>query len=125
MIKNYRDLVVWQKSITLVTDIYVLTRQFPNSEVYGLASQMQRAAVSVPSNIAEGYERKYSGDFSRFLSIASGSVAELETQLVIAINLGYLSQEMASGVQSLADEVSKMLYSLSNKVKEHPAQPTK
>ena len=79
----------------------------------------------MPSNIAEGYERKYSGDFSRFLSIASGSVAELETQLVIAINLGYISQEMASGVQSLADEVSKMLYSLSIKVKEHPTQPAK
>ncbi len=109
MVKSYKDLTVWQKSMDMVVDVYALTKSFPHSEVFGLASQMQRAAVSIPSNVAEGCERGTQGDFARFLSIASGSVAELETQILVATRLGYLSPEATTPVLSLCDETGKML----------------
>jgi four helix bundle protein len=112
MVKSYKDLTVWQKSMDMVVDVYAMTKSFPNSEVFGLASQMQRAAVSIPSNVAEGFERGTSGDFARFLSIASGSVAELETQILVATRLGYLSPEATAAVSSLCDETGKMLRAL-------------
>ena len=86
-IKSYRDLLVWQKGITLVKLVYKITNQFPPKEIYSLASQMQRAAVSVPSNIAEGQQRKNLKEYLQFLRIALGSIAELETQLIIARDL--------------------------------------
>jgi len=92
MKSSYRDLLVWQKAIALVTEIYRATRSFPKEEVYGLTSQMRRAAVSIPSNIAEGQARLTKGEFRQFLGQAKGSLAELDTQLVIAQNLGYISQ---------------------------------
>ena len=88
--KHYKDLLVWQKAIALVTQVYVVTRTFPREELYGLTSQIRRAAVSVPSNIAEGQARLSPGEFRQFLGIARGSLAELDTQLIFAENLGYI-----------------------------------
>ena len=85
------DLKVWQLAMDLVVDVYAITKQFPDTEKFALASQMQRAAVSVPSNIAEGAGRESSADFLRFLTIARGSLSELETQLLIAQRLGYVA----------------------------------
>ena len=112
MVKSYKDLTVWQKSMDLVVDVYAFTNSYPQSEVYGLTSQMRRAAVSIPSNVAEGFERGTSGDFARFLSIASGSVAELETQILVSVRLGYLRDDATVPVVSLCDEVGKMLRAL-------------
>ena len=90
-LKSYKDLLVWQKSMTLVKDIYRLTRSFPQDERFGLVSQLRRAAVSVPSNIAEGQSRHTSGEFVQFLSHAEGSLSELETQILI-VDLDFCSQ---------------------------------
>lgn len=89
--KHYKDLLVWQKAIDLVTQVYVATRSFPREELYGLTSQIRRAAVSVPSNIAEGQARLTPGEFRQFIGIAKGSLSELDTQLIIAEKLGYLT----------------------------------
>ena len=88
---NYKDLVVWQKSIVFVSEVYVLTSNFPQDERFSLVDQMRRAAVSIPSNIAEGHARKSNADFARFLRISYGSAAEIETQHIIAHNLHYLT----------------------------------
>ncbi len=93
-VRTHRDLNVWKKSIDLVTSIYKHTANYPKEEVYGLTNQIRRCAVSIPSNIAEGSARTTGKDFSRFLSIALGSLAELETQLIISINLNYLSEKV-------------------------------
>ena len=90
-IKTYRDLLVWQKAMALVTDTYALTKKYPKDELFGLCSQTRRSAVSVPSNIAEGYGRRSTQDYLRFLNVSLGSLYELQTQLEIAGNLGYLS----------------------------------
>lgn len=90
---SYKDLVVWQKAIDLTIEIYSLTNLFPKEEMYGLVSQIRRSAVSIPSNIAEGQARKYHQQFSHFLSIAQGSLAELETHIIIAMKLGYIAGE--------------------------------
>jgi len=95
-IKSYRDLDVWKKAMVLVTRVYKLTRTFPKEELYGLTSQLRRAAVSVPSNIAEGKSRRSTGDYIRFLDIAYGSIAEVETQLSVACNLEYVTQKKVS-----------------------------
>jgi four helix bundle protein len=90
-VKTHKDLDIWGKSLDLVTDIYKLTKNFPKEEIYGLSSQMQRAAVSYPSNIAEGAARSSKPDYIRFIYIALGSLSELETQVIISKNLGYTS----------------------------------
>ena len=92
MKSHYKDLLVWQKAIALVTQVHVVTRTFPREELYGLTSQIRRAAVSVPSNIAEGQARLTPGAFRQFLGTARGSLAELDTQLIVAKNLGYLTE---------------------------------
>ena len=112
MATHYKELIVWQNAITLVKHIYRVTQAFPHIEVYGLVSQMRRAAVSIPSNIAEGQTRKTPVDFVRFLTMAHGSLAELETQMIIARDLGYLPQEQFDECMALHDEVSKMLVAL-------------
>lgn len=89
--KGHKELIVWQKAMAMVTEIYRLTRDFPKEERYGLVSQMRRAAVSIPSNIAEGQSRQSKGEFRQFLGIARGSYAELETQIEIAKNLGFVT----------------------------------
>ena len=111
-VQSFRDLVVWRKSMLLVKQIYLLTRQFPRDERFGLMSQMRRAAVSIPSNIAEGQARHSTGEFIQFISNAEGSVAELETQLEIATDLGYCTAAQSEVVFALAEEVRKMLNSL-------------
>jgi four helix bundle protein len=113
--KHYKDLLVWQKAIALVANVYVVTRSFPREELYGLTSQVRRAAVSVPSNIAEGQARLTPGEFRHFLGIARGSLAELDTQLIIAEKLGYLT-ETGPVFEQLA-EVGRMLSGLISSLK--------
>lgn len=109
---SYKELSVWQKSIQLVIDIYKLTKTFPKDEIYGLVSQMQRAAVSIPSNIAEGNERNSKKEFIHFLHIARGSLAELETQLVIAEKLNYINQNQSTQILNNCHEIGKMINGL-------------
>jgi four helix bundle protein len=116
--KTYRDLIVWQKSMSMVLSIYCETKYFPKEEVYGLTSQIRRSAVSVPSNIAEGYGRSHFSDYIRFLQIASGSLYEFQTQLEIGFQLGYLNKEKYDVINSLSVEVEKMLSSLISKVRD-------
>ena len=111
-VNGFRDLLVWQKAMLAVKQVYVLTRQFPVEERYGLISQMRRAAVSVASNIAEGQARHSTGEFIQFISHAEGSTAELETQLQIAIDLGYCSTAESDSLFDLFEEIRKMLNSL-------------
>ena len=110
--RSYYDLHVWQKSIDLCTYVYQLCANFPRSELYGLADQMKRAAVSVPSNIAEGQARESVKDFRRFIAIANGSLAELDTQRIIAHNLHFLTAENSTMLKHRITEVRKMLYGL-------------
>jgi len=107
--QSYRDLIVWKKGIELVTEIYALTTKFPKEEIYGLISQMRRASVSIPSNIAEGYARKHSKEYVQFVRIAFGSGAELETQLEITKKLRFATLEDIERVEKLLTEVMKML----------------
>ena len=104
---SYKDLIVWQKSINLVKEIYLVTSKFPRNELYGLSSQMQRAAISIPSNIAEGQQRKNIKEYLQFLRIALGSLAELETQIIIAKDV--YPQIKYENADSLVVEVQKML----------------
>jgi four helix bundle protein len=108
--QSFRDLLVWQKAMTLVTQVYGATRSFPREELYGLTSQIRRAAVSVPSNIAEGQARPTRGEFRQFLGHAKGSLAELETQLLIAENLGFFREP--NNLSSQVAEVGRMLSGL-------------
>ena len=116
MIKSYRDLLVWQKSMDLATEIYKLVENLPSTEVYNLTSQMCRAAISVPSNIAEGQSRGSTKDFVRFLYISKGSISELETQIEICLRLNYLSIDQTQKSISLCIEIGKMLNSLINQL---------
>lgn len=115
-IRSYKDLIVWQKSILLVKSIYILTDSFPNSENFILSQQIKRSAISIPSNIAEGWGRNSSGSYVQFLRIATGSLCELETQLIIAVELNYTSTDKISHAIGLAEEISKMLKSLINTI---------
>jgi four helix bundle protein len=108
---RYRDLIVWQKAMDLVVEVYRLSQTFPATEKFGLASQIQRAAVS-PSNIAEGHARKSSGAFVNHLSIAAGSLAELETQIMLAERLKLCPKELSQPLLSCADEIGCMLTGL-------------
>ncbi len=111
-VKSYKDLLVWQKGISLVTKVYRLTQSFPDVERFGLVSQMRRAAVSIPSNIAEGQARHTRKEFVQFISHAEGSVAELETQVILGVELGYRSLTDTQEITGLTTELSKMLDSL-------------
>jgi four helix bundle protein len=117
-VASYQDLIVWQKSMDLVERVYRMTRAFPKEELYGLTSQIRRAAVSVPSNIAEGQARRSTAEFLSFLSIAQGSRAEVETQTLIALRLRYVSRDQIEEILSVLDEISRMLNAL--KAKLHP-----
>lgn len=117
MIKSYRELLVWQKAIELVTLVYDLTKNFPTEETYGLISQIRRCVVSIPSNIAEGRSRNTRKDFVQFLRIAYGSGAELETQLEIARRLSFLSMPEYNKAVHLLNEVMKMLNTIIGKLK--------
>jgi len=120
-ISSYRDLDVWKLGMQLARDIYKATAQFPKQEQYGITSQIQRAAVSVPSNIAEGSSRRSTREFIRFVNIASGSVAEVETQLTLACDFGFLPEVILKQLLNDADVISKMLYGLQRSLTEKEA----
>ena len=110
--KNHKDLIVWQKSMEIVSAIYVITKIFPQEEIFGIASQMRRAAVSIPSNIAEGYGRLYGKETVKFLSVALGSASELETQLIISKNLNFIPAEKGQELIFQIEEIIRMLTAL-------------
>ena len=112
MIKDFRDLEVWKKGMEIVKSVYTLTSKFPAHELYGLTSQLRRAAVSVPSNIAEGFNRKHNKEYRQFLYLALGSCAALETQLEIAHDLQYLDQGVRDTHLEMVQHESKMLTKL-------------
>ena len=118
MSAGYEDLKVWQKSMDLVVDTYKLQNCLPNTELYALSDQMKRASISVPSNIAEGQQRKSTKEFSNFLSIARGSLAELETQYKICVRLGYLTKDQITDVLNLCNEIGRMISSLMKSLEE-------
>ena len=111
-VKNYRELITWQKAMDLVEEVYKESRHFPREEMYALTSQIRRAAVSIPSNIAEGQGRRTTLDFIRHLSIAYGSLREVETQVVIAFRLKHLGEKGVDNIMSLAGEVGRLLNGL-------------
>jgi four helix bundle protein len=115
---SYKDLIVWQKAITMVTDIYRATQNFPRPETYGLTSQIRRSAVSVASNIAEGQGRLSRREFRHFLGMARGSLLEMETQVVIAENLRYLPKAEAEQLARASGEVSRLLHGLMQSLQE-------
>ncbi len=114
--KTHLDLDVWKRSIEFVTLIYRLTEKFPKSEIYGITSQIRRSAVSIPSNIAEGAGRTSKKEFSHFLSISLGSLAELETQLIISDNLNYLDSGILTGLISKLSSIRKMIFGLKKSI---------
>jgi four helix bundle protein len=114
--KSFKDLIIWQRSIQLVESIYKLTGSFPNEELYGLSAQLRRAVVSIPSNIAEGFARRHNAEYRQFLYVSLGSLAEVSTQLIIAKNLEYLTEENAKRLLAETEEISKMTMSLIKKI---------
>ncbi len=113
---NFKKLDIWMKSIDLVTEIYRITNTFPSVERFGLISQMQRSAVSIPSNIAEGSAKSSNKDFGRFLEISIGSSFELETELLLGLNLNYIDSDIYNDLQSKISEIQKMIIGFKNKL---------
>ena len=111
-VKAYTDLIAWQKAIALVTEIYRITRSFPKDEIYGLTAQLRRAAVSIPSNIAEGQGRLTSGEFKHFLGNARGSLFEVQSQIHVARNLDYLPADDANRLLEQSNEVGRIINGL-------------
>lgn len=120
-IQSYRDLDIWKRSCTMVTTIYRATDDFPKREMFGLTSQLRRAAISVPSNIAEGAARLYTREYIRFLSNALGSIAELETQLLVSVDLGYTTKNRMQSIMPELDEIGKMTRRLVQRLEERLA----
>lgn len=112
MTTSFKDLTVWGKSLQLVKSVYLLTRKFPESEKFGLTNQIRRAAVSIPANIAEGYGRNFTKERKQFVAMAKGSASELEAELLVAKELGFVNDNEFSSVQPLMTEVLKMLSGL-------------
>jgi len=112
MLKNYKELSIWQKSYQLCLEIYRITKEFPKEERYGLTSQIRRASVSIPSNIAEGYGRKTTPEYLRALYVAYGSNCELETQILLSGDLGYINEEDMKKLQKAIGDVERMLKAL-------------
>jgi len=115
-IKTFKDLIVWQKGIELVKEVYKITKYYPSEELYGLSAQMRRASISVPSNIAEGFRRRYAKEHKQFISIALGSCAELETQVIISKELDYIDDKNMNILAELIDHISRMLVNLDKKI---------
>lgn len=113
--KSFKDLIVWQKSYKLVLEIYKITKDFPKDEIYGLSQQMRRSAVSIPSNISEGYGRQYYKEYRQFLSMAYGSLCELETQYLLSVDLNYIKKNEV--VENLMKESGSMLYRMLNSIR--------
>ncbi len=116
-IRSFRDLIVWQRGMDFGVTIYKIAQKLPASEQFGLTSQLRRAAVSIPSNIAEGYGRQSTGNYRQFLSISRGSLIEIETQIDISERLKYLTQSDTENIFKEITEISKMLTSLISKIK--------
>ena len=116
-ITTFRDLVAWQKAMDLAYDVFVLTKLFPKEELYGLTSQLRRAGVSVPSNVAEGQGRRNDREFAHFLDIAHGSICELETQVMLAERFGYIATDQKDPVLALAAEVGRLVSALVAKMR--------
>ena len=116
VIKEYKDLKIWQKGIEIVSDIYILTKKFPKEELYGLTSQIRRSAISIPSNIAEGFRRYHNKEYRQFLYISLGSCAELETQIAIAKNLKYITEEKEIELTEKSDHICRMTSNLIKKL---------
>lgn len=116
MIKTYEDLLIWQYSMELVTDIYRVTSCYPESEKFGLTSQLRRASISIPSNIAEGFGRNSSGDFKRFLNIAMGSLFEQQTELRISLNLQFIDQDTFNHLYNKSREIERMMSAFIKKI---------
>lgn len=119
-VRNYSDLIAWQKAMDLVELVYAFTKGFPKEEQYGLTNQVRRAVVSIPSNIAEGQGRRSTNEFLRFLSIAYGSLREVETQALIAARLGYLQEADTQNLIELASEVGRLINGLINSLRGAP-----
>ena len=115
---DYKELQVWQKSRILTKRIYILSVKFPKEELFGLTNQLRRAVISVPSNIAEGYNRFSNKEFIHFLRIAKGSAAEVETQIILAMDLGYITADEGNRILSQVDEILRMLGSFIAKLNE-------
>lgn len=115
--KTFRDLLIWQKSMTLVTNAYILTSNFPKEELFGLSSQIRRCAISIPSNISEGFGRGTNEDYHRFLKISLGSLFELQTQIEIGLNLKYIPQSDFDKIFEESREIERMLSSFIRKIK--------
>ena len=113
--KSFKDLIVWQKSYALVIEIYKLTLVFPREEIYGLTQQIRRSSISIPSNVSEGYGRQFNKEYRQFLSIAYGSLCELETQYLLSIDLGYSKKN--EKIENLMKEVGGMLYRMLNPIR--------
>jgi len=116
--KTFRDLLIWQKSMNLVTEIYQLTNSFPKEEIYGLSSQIRRSAISIPSNIAEGYGRDGNSDYLRFLNISISSLFEIQTPLEISYNLKYINQIQFNKTNGESREIERMLSAFIRKIKD-------
>jgi len=116
-VRSYRDLIAWQKAVELVTEIYRVSKKFPSEELFGLTSQLRRAAISVPSNIAEGQGRLGRKEFQHFLGNARGSLWEVETQIIIARNLNYLSEAEMNDILERSSEVGRILNGLLSSLK--------
>ncbi len=116
-IKTYRDLDIWKLGMEIVKDVYELTGKFPKQEVYGLTSQMRRSAISIPSNVAEGFRRYHNNEYKQFLYISLGSCGELETQITIAKELGYIKNQTEAGLLESLDHLGRMISSLIKKLK--------
>ena len=114
-VKSYEDLIVWQKSVCLVEEIYTLTSSFPKSELFGLTSQMNRSAVSVPSNIAEGFGRRSREEFKRYLKISLGSLYELKTQVLISNRLGFITHHQMKSLEDLFLSIDKIIHAILKK----------
>ncbi len=108
-VKSYKDLLVWQKGIQIVKEVYLICQNFPKEEIYGLQSQIKRSSISIPSNIAEGWGRNYTKSYVQFLNYSRGSLLELETQMIISKELDFVSEEQFVKIQDLITEESKML----------------
>ena len=115
---TFRSLLIWQKSMTLVTEIYQLTNLFPKEEIYGLTSQIRRSSISIPSNIAEGYGRDGNNDYLRFLNISISSLFEMQTQLEISFNLKYINENQFNKINGESREIERMLSVFIRKIKE-------
>jgi four helix bundle protein len=122
---NYKQLIVWQRSMDLAADIYRWTSSLPKQELYGLTSQLQRSAVSIPANIAEGHGRSTTKEYFRFLSIARGSLAELETELLLAKRIGYGDSAVAEKLFKQIEEISRLLRGLQKALREKLNQQEK